>query len=42
MKLLLDHNLSPRLVNKLKEDFGSIVHVDWLGMSQAPDTSIWD
>lgn len=42
MKLLLDHNLSPRLVNKLKEKFGSIVHVDRLGMSQAPDTSIWD
>lgn len=42
MTLLLDHNLSPRLVNKLKEDFSSIIHVDWLGMSEASDLCIWD
>jgi predicted nuclease of predicted toxin-antitoxin system len=42
VKLLLDHNLSPRLEAKLKEEFDSIVHVAWLDMSQAADISIWD
>ena len=42
MKLLLDHNLSPRLARKLKEEFEKIVHVDWLDMSEASDVSIWD
>lgn len=42
MKLLLDHNLSPRLANKLKEEFKSIVHIDWLDMKEASDITIWD
>jgi predicted nuclease of predicted toxin-antitoxin system len=42
VKLLLDQNLSPRLVGKLKEEFDSIVHVEWLDMNEASDISIWD
>ena len=42
MKLLLDQNLSPRLVNILKGDFDVMIHVSSLEMSQAADLVIWD
>jgi predicted nuclease of predicted toxin-antitoxin system len=42
VKLLLDQNLSPRLVQKLNTDLNSIVHVDDLDMSEASDVVIWD
>ena len=42
MKLLLDQNLSPRLVNILKGGFDVIIHVSSLEMSQAADLVIWD
>jgi len=42
MKLLLDHNLSPKLAKKLGESFGSIDHVDRLGMSEMVDVGLWD
>ena len=40
--LLLDHNLSPKLIGKLGEEFGEIVHVDNLGMADDSDTDIWE
>jgi predicted nuclease of predicted toxin-antitoxin system len=42
VKLLLDHNISPRLTNKLKAAFDSIIHVNELNMSEATDLVIWD
>ncbi len=42
MKLLLDHNISPRLIAKLEAEFGTMAHVDRLGMSKATDISIWN
>jgi predicted nuclease of predicted toxin-antitoxin system len=42
VKLLLDQNLSPRLVNILKGDFDVMIHVSSLEMSQAADLVIWD
>lgn len=42
MKLLLDQNLSHRLVNQLSGDFPDINHVRNLGMSSTSDTLIWD
>ena len=41
MKLLLDENLSPRLVSRLAELFGEIMHVRNVGLQQAEDRSIW-
>ena len=42
MKLLLDHNLSPKLVKALEEAFGRIDHVGSLGMDRQSDTFLWD
>jgi len=42
VKLLLDENLSPRLVSRLAELFGEITHVRNVGLQQAEDRSIWD
>ncbi len=41
MKLLFDHNLSPRLVNRLADIFPDSNHVDNLGLAQAEDTEVW-
>lgn len=42
MKLLLDANLSWRLVNKLKTHFEDCFHVDYIGLNvPAKDTEIW-
>ncbi len=41
MKLLFDHNLSPRLVKKLTDIFPSSSHVNNLGLTQADDTELW-
>ncbi len=41
MKLLFDHNLSPRLVKRLADIFPSSNHVDNLGLAQADDTELW-
>lgn len=40
--LLLDHNLSPKLIGKLEGKFGEVVHVDKLGMADVSDTAIWE
>ncbi len=42
MKLLLDHNLSPKLVRLLAEEFTDIVHVMALGMDADSDIDIWN
>ena len=41
MKLLLDQNLSPRLVRLLRDVYPDAVHVHELGMGTASDTTIW-
>ncbi|NER24507.1 MAG: hypothetical protein F6J96_28160 [Symploca sp. SIO1C2] len=41
MKLLFDHNLSPRLVNRLADLFPKSTHVYTLGMDQAEDSEVW-
>ena len=42
MKQLLDENLSPRLVSRLAELFGEIVHVRDVGLREADDRTIWN
>jgi predicted nuclease of predicted toxin-antitoxin system len=42
VKLLLDHNLSPRLIRMLAEVYPACEHVHNLGMDTASDTEIWN
>lgn len=42
MKLLFDHNLSPRLVQRLADLYPNSQHVFLLGMEQANNQQIWD
>lgn len=42
MRLLLDENLSPRLVARLVSLFAGLPHVRDVGLRQAEDKSIWD
>lgn len=42
MKLLLDHNLSPRLVGLLADLYPESTHVIALGMDRASDTDVWN
>jgi predicted nuclease of predicted toxin-antitoxin system len=42
LKLLLDENLSPRLISRLVDLFGEITHVRDLGLKQADDRVIWN
>ncbi|MGJ8634655.1 MAG: DUF5615 family PIN-like protein [Luteolibacter sp.] len=42
MKLLLDHNLSPKIAAKLGNVFGQVDHVDSLKMSEESDTFLWE
>ena len=42
MKLLLDENLSPRLVEILSGSFAAISHVRDLDLKAAPDPIVWD
>lgn len=42
MKLLLDQNLSPRLVDELQRDFPGSAHVRDLGLARADDDAIWN
>ena len=41
MKLLFDHNISPRLIERLKDAYPDANHVSLLGMDQASDEFIW-
>ncbi len=42
MKLLLDQNLSPRLVSRLLDLYPGSAHVSELGLDQAQDEDIWE
>jgi len=42
VRLLLDQNLSPRLVGELSDIFPGSVHVRDLGLSRADDQTVWD
>ena len=42
MRLLFDQNLSPRLVDRLKDVFPQALHVSQVGLSRAPDEVLWD
>lgn len=42
MKLLLDQNVSHRLVAPLSEDFPETTQVALLGMGEADDLAIWE
>lgn len=42
MKLLLDENLSPRLISRIEASFPGSTHVEECGLSSAEDSDIWD
>ena len=42
MKLLFDHNLSPRLVDGLSDVFPGSEHVWRLGLDEAADRVVWE
>ncbi len=42
MKLLIDHNLSFRLVARLTDLFPGSVHVRGLGLERADDAVLWE
>jgi predicted nuclease of predicted toxin-antitoxin system len=42
MKLLFDHNLSPRLVNRLADLYPDSAHVETFGLSTALDRAVWE
>lgn len=42
MKLLLDQNLSPRLVPRLRDAFPECAHVRDFGLASATDRGIWE
>ena len=41
MKLLFDHNLSPRLVSRLADLFPESTHLYTLGMDRDADCEVW-
>lgn len=42
MKLLLDENLSPRLLRQIDDLFADSIHVRTVGLKQRPDREIWE
>ena len=42
IRLLIDHNLSPRLVARLADIFPNSQHVAYLNMADAKDSEIWE
>jgi predicted nuclease of predicted toxin-antitoxin system len=42
MRLLFDHNLSPRLVARLVDLHPNASHVSLVGLDQAPDLEVWN
>jgi predicted nuclease of predicted toxin-antitoxin system len=42
VKLLLDENLSRRLVPRIEDLFPGSAHVGTLGLIQAPDAAVWE
>lgn len=41
MKLLFDHNLSPRLVNRVADLFPGASHAALVGLDRASDADVW-
>lgn len=41
MKLLLDHNLSPRLTGRLADIFTGISHITFHALDKASDVEVW-
>jgi predicted nuclease of predicted toxin-antitoxin system len=41
VKLLLDENLSPRLVSRLRSLFAELTHVRAVGLREADDETVW-
>ena len=42
MKLLFDHNLSPRLVDRLADMYSNSQHLFLIGLDQADDLTVWE
>jgi predicted nuclease of predicted toxin-antitoxin system len=42
VKLLFDHNLSPRLVKRLADLYPDSTHLHLLGLDRADDAAVWD
>ncbi len=42
MKLLFDHNLSPRLVDRLADMYPNSQHLFFIDLDQADDLTVWD
>lgn len=42
MKLLLDENISCRIVKHIEKDFPQSNHIDYLNMQGTSDSSIWE
>ena len=42
MKLLLDHNLSPSLVERLADLYPDCAHVSRISLERAPDEVVWN
>jgi predicted nuclease of predicted toxin-antitoxin system len=42
VKLLFDHNLSPRLIKHLADLYPDSNHVYLLGLDQSPDEEVWE
>lgn len=42
MRLLVDHNLSPRLIADLSDVFPGSVHVSEIGLAEAEDAEVWE
>lgn len=42
MKLLFDHNLSPRLVDRLAKMYPNSQHLFLIGLDQADDLTVWE
>src|SRR5579862_6035755 len=42
MKLLLDQNLSPRLIGRLADLFPGSMHVSQVGLDTATDIQVWE
>ena len=42
MKLLFDHNLSPRLIGRLSDMYPDAIHVTHVNLSEALDQDVWE
>lgn len=40
--LLLDQNLSPRLINRVIDLYPNVLHTDSVGLRNAPDRDVWE